>query len=81
MYRTFDFCYIGFERKQRKLVKGTYHDVHGKEEISSFKTTIDDLFDRITEGEKCSARMQCILLGMKMYHLLADAGFSPHIKK
>ena len=63
------------------LVKGTYHDVHGKEEISSFKTTVDDLFERITAGEKCSARMQCILLGMKMYHLLADVRFSPNIKK
>ncbi len=41
------------------LVKGTYHDVHGKEEISSFKTTVDDLLRELQQERSavqgCSA--------------------------
>ena len=44
-------------------VAGEYHDVHGEEEIESFRTSPQLLWNRIMRGEQCSARMQCILLG------------------
>lgn len=46
-------------------VSGQFHDVHGKEEIHSFRTTIPELWDRIMDGEECSSRMQCFLLGYR----------------
>lgn len=44
-------------------VSGQFHDIHGKEEIHSFRTTIPELWERIMAGEECSSRMQCFLLG------------------
>lgn len=44
-------------------VSGRYHDVYGKEEIHPFRTTLQELWERVMEGgEECSSRMQCFLL-------------------
>jgi len=44
-------------------VSGQFRDSHGKEEIHCFRTTIEDLWERVKNGEECSSRMQCFLLG------------------
>lgn len=47
-------------------VTGSFHDVNGKEEIHSFRTTIPALWERVKKGESCSCRMQCFLLGTQL---------------
>ncbi len=44
-------------------VSGTFRDSHGKEEIHCFRTTIQELWERVRNGEPCSSRMQCFLMG------------------
>lgn len=48
-------------------VSGEFHDVYGKETIHSFRTTLQELWERMMDGgEECSSRMQCFLLGCQV---------------
>lgn len=48
-------------------VSGDFHDVYGKETIHSFRTTLQELWERVMDGgEECSSRMQCFLLGCQV---------------
>lgn len=48
-------------------VSGDFHDVYGKETIHSFRTTLQELWERVMQGgEECSSRMQCFLLGCQV---------------
>ena len=48
-------------------VSGEFHDIYGKETIHSFRTTLQELWERVMDGgEECSSRMQCFLLGCQV---------------
>ena len=55
------------------LVSGSFCEVQGKEEIHPFRTSADELYDMVMNGDSCSARMQCLITGI---HLARSAEFS-----
>lgn len=59
-------------------VSGSYHDVCGKEEIHPFRTTLQELWERVMKGgEECSSRMQCFLPGCQAAGNPAFPGYAP----
>lgn len=51
-------------------VSGAFRDSYGKEEIHCFRTTLQELWERVMNGEECSSRMQCFLLGCQLKQLV-----------